>query len=108
MAGTVLDEQAHYLVLAGQLFAAVDAGNSALTLALDEEALPRVHVIEGLIFGVAATHARVAQAALTALRRDESSVLHGSLAAFTIGVCLLVLCCLVLVNVRRGSRGRLR
>ena len=101
IAGTVLDEQARYLVLAGQLFAAVDAGNGALTFALDEEALPRVHVIEGLIFGVAATHAHQAQAALAALRQDESSVLQGSLAAFAIGVCLLVLCCLVLVNVRR-------
>ena len=100
-AGTVLDEQSHYLVLAGQLFAAVDSGNAALKLAVDEEALPRAHVIEGLVFAVAASHARQAQLALATLRRDQSFVLRVTVAAFCLGVALLALCCLVLVSVRR-------
>jgi diguanylate cyclase (GGDEF)-like protein len=101
IAKSVLVEHARYLVLARQLFAAVDAGNDALTLALDEEALPRVHVIEGLIFAVAATHARQAQTSLAALRHNESSVLVWTLAVFALGLCLLVLCCLVLVSSAR-------
>jgi diguanylate cyclase (GGDEF)-like protein len=101
IAKSVLLEHARYLVLARQLFAAANAGNDALTLALDEEALPRVHVIEGLIFAVAAKHAREAQASLAALRHDESSVLVWTLAVFAVGLCLLVLCCLVLVSSAR-------
>jgi diguanylate cyclase (GGDEF)-like protein len=101
IAKSVLVEHARYLALARQLFAAVDAGNDALTLALDEEALPRVHVIEGLIFAVAAKHSRQAQTSLASLRHNESSVLVWTLAAFAIGLCLLVLCCLVLVSSAR-------
>jgi diguanylate cyclase (GGDEF)-like protein len=101
IAESVLVEHARYLVLARQLFASVNAGNDALTLALDEEALPRVHVIEGLIFAVAAKHSRQAQTSLAALRRNESSVLVWTLAVFAFGLCLLVLCCLVLVSSAR-------
>ena len=101
IAKSVLTEHAKYLVLARKVFAAADAGNSALTLALDEEALPRVHVIEGLIFTVAAKHSREAQTALASLRQNESSVLVFTLGAFALGLCLLVLCCLVLVSSAR-------
>jgi len=68
---------------------------------LDEEALPRAHVIEGLVFAVAASHSQQAQVALANLRLDESSVLRVTLATFGVGVCLLVLCCFVLLSVRR-------
>jgi diguanylate cyclase len=101
VANNVLVEHARYLVLAHQLFAQVDAGDAARTTALEEEALPRVHVIESLIYDVAARHAGNSETSLARLRHDESSVLAGTLAVFGAGLGLLVLCCLVVAGARR-------
>jgi diguanylate cyclase len=101
VANSVLAEQARYLALARQLFAQVDAGDSARTLALGEESLPRIHVIESLIYDAAARSSSRAQSSLAALRRDESSVLAGTLVVFGAGLCLLVLCCVVIAGARR-------
>jgi diguanylate cyclase (GGDEF)-like protein len=101
VANKVLAEHARYLGLAHQLFAQVDAGDAARTIALDEEALPRVHVIESLVYDVAASHSASSQTSLARLRRDESSVLAATLAVFGAGLGLLVVCCLVIVGARR-------
>jgi diguanylate cyclase (GGDEF)-like protein len=101
VADDVLAEHARYVALIHQVFAQVDAGDAARTIALDEEALPRVHVIESLIYDVAATHAASSQTSLATLRHDESTVLAGTLAVFGAGIGLLVLCCLVIAGARR-------
>ena len=97
----MLTEHARYVGLIHKVFAQVDAGNAARTVALDEEALPRVHVIESLIYNVAATHAASSQASLATLRHDETTVLAGTLVVFGVGIALLVLCCLVIAGARR-------
>jgi diguanylate cyclase len=101
VADSVLAEQARYHTLAEQMFAQVDAGDAARTLALSEESLPRIHVIESLIYDAAETSSGHAQRALARLRQDESSVLAGTLVVFGVGLGLLVVCCLVIAGARR-------
>ena len=101
VASSVLAEQARYLGLAHQLFAQVDAGDAARVVALDEETMPRVHVIEGLIYDAAAQRSGHTQTSLARLRQDASSVLAGTFIVFGVGLGLLALCCLVIAGARR-------
>jgi diguanylate cyclase (GGDEF)-like protein len=87
---TVLGEHATYRLAIEHLFGAVDQGDAAASLRIDEsEVDPSFDVIDRQVSVAAGAHAAAAAAAMTRLRRTESLVFGVTVAGFGVGLALL-------------------
>ena len=91
-----------YLQALDRMFAAVDAHNAKLVLAIDGGQVdPRFAVIESKVDTAARDHGAVAAASLRDLRGTERSVLTATPLAFAIGLLLLVFLTWLLTAINR-------
>jgi signal transduction histidine kinase len=98
----VLSEHQHYLLAAAQLFAAVDAGDKALALAIDQTTLdPLMEQMKQQVNTLANEHSQEAHQRLTELEQTQHMNFTITPIVFSIGLVLFGLCWGVLQTYRR-------
>jgi diguanylate cyclase (GGDEF)-like protein len=91
-----------YVVAIGRLFAAVDAGDTAAVLRIDnDEVDPAFDRISDLVETATDEHARAATDALQRLRRVEGIVFGTTIGGFAVGLALLAAFAVVAIGYQR-------
>jgi diguanylate cyclase (GGDEF)-like protein len=94
---------AGYVTAIARLFAAVDAGDPATVLRIDnDEVDPAFERISELVQAATDEHARAAQQTLLQLHRVESAVFATTVAGFAVGLALLAAFTVVTVGYQRA------
>ena len=98
----VLSEQQHYLLATAQLFAAVDSGDNARVLAIDQTILdPLMQQMKQQVSSLVNEHRQEASQRLTELEQTQHRNFTITPIVFTLGLMLLGLCWGVLWTYRR-------